>query len=304
MFPFTDGPETDPETGRTDSLLGLAEARHVAPKIMHILSNSEYFNRAGSLIHADPQGRSDIEPPANSRIYVVSSGPHGAGPMPPSRPEGAAALNNPLDRRLIVVALLKALDAWVVDGTPPPSSRIPQISHGTLVPTEKAGWPAIPGVHFPVPFLKTYRLNFGPGWSRGIVTDEPPKIGKPFTGLVPAVDENGNSLAGIRLPAVELPLGTYGGWNFRSSSIGSPDQLFGEVGSFHPLPCTKDRRIATGDSRLSLEERYGSRDKYQAEVTKSAQKLVEERLLLVDDIQGFVEWTMNLYDWATRTNCH
>ena len=32
MFPFTDGPETDPETGQTDSLLGRAEARHVAPK--------------------------------------------------------------------------------------------------------------------------------------------------------------------------------------------------------------------------------------------------------------------------------
>ena len=32
MFPFTDGPETDPETGQTDSLLGRAEARHIAPK--------------------------------------------------------------------------------------------------------------------------------------------------------------------------------------------------------------------------------------------------------------------------------
>ncbi|HEY3742433.1 MAG TPA: hypothetical protein VGL53_21440, partial [Bryobacteraceae bacterium] len=68
MFPFTDGPETDPETGATGSLLARAEADHVAPKIFHILSNSEYFNRAGSLLHTDPAGTRDIDPPANARI--------------------------------------------------------------------------------------------------------------------------------------------------------------------------------------------------------------------------------------------
>src|SRR6185295_11014904 len=134
MFPFTDGPETDPETGKTDALLARAEARHVAPKIFHILSNSEYFNRAGSLLHTDPAGVRDIEPPESSRIYVVASGPHFTGPP---RPNGAAAMGNPLDRRPIVRALLKSLDAWIVDGTPPPQSRLPRIADGTLVPTEK-----------------------------------------------------------------------------------------------------------------------------------------------------------------------
>ena len=113
MFPLTDGPETDPETGQTDALLARAEARHVAPKIFHILSNSEYFNRAGSLVHTDPAGRRDIEPPPNSRIYVISSGPHGAGPFPPVQAQGAAALNNPIDRSPVVRALLTDLDAWV-----------------------------------------------------------------------------------------------------------------------------------------------------------------------------------------------
>jgi len=302
MFPFTDGPETDPETGRTDALLRRAEARHVAPRIFHILSNSEYFNRAGSLVHTDPQGTRDIEPPPSTRIYAVASGPHGAGPLPPTRPEGAAALNNPLNRRWITIALLKDLDAWVIDGTLPPPSRIPRISDGTLVPTEKAGWPTVPGVHFPVPYLKTYRLDFGPEWSRGIVA-EPPKVGKQFAGLVPAVDADGNSRAGIRLPAVDFPLGTYGGWNFRSPSIGAPDQLFGEVGSFHPLPCTKAQRMASGDSRLSLEERYPSREQYQAKVTEAARKMVDERFLLSSDLQGLVGWTIELYDWAAKTNC-
>jgi hypothetical protein len=302
MFPFTDGPETDPETGQTDSLLGRAEARHVAPKIIHIFSNSEYFNRAGSLIHTDPAGKRDIEPPADSRIYFVSSGPHGAGPFPPVQPVGAAALNNPVDRSPIVRALLKDLDAWVADGTPAPASRIPHIADGTLVPTEKAGWPAIPGIHFPVPYLKTYRLDFGPEWNKGIVSNEPPKVGKPFVGLVPAVDRNGNSRAGIRLPAIEAPVGTYGGWNFRSPSIGSSDQLFGEIGSFHPLARTREERIANGDSRLSIGELYASREEYLSKVGAVAKRMVEERFLLAEDLPDAVNQAVALYDWASQAN--
>jgi hypothetical protein len=302
MFPFTDGPETDPETGQTDSLLGRAEARHVAPKVIHIFSNSEYFNRAGSLIHTDPGGRRDIEPPADSRIYFVSSGPHGAGPFPPVQPYGAAALNNPIDRSPIVRALLRDLDAWVRDGTPAPSSRIPHISDGTLVPTEKAGWPVIPGVRFPVPSLKTYRLDFGPEWAKGIVGNEPPKIGKPFVGLVPAVDQNGNSRAGIRMPAIEVPVGTYGGWNFRSPSIGSSDQLLGEVGSFHPFARTKAQRIESGDSRLSIEERYGAREEYLSKVASVARRMIEDRFLLSSDLSVVVDQAGALYDWATQAN--
>jgi len=117
MFPFTDGPETDPETGETGALLARAEARHVSPKIFHVLSNSEYFNRGGSLIHTDPAGQRDIEPPANTRIYAVASGPHFAGPFPPAPVNGTAAPLNPLNRVQILRALLRAMDAWVVEST-------------------------------------------------------------------------------------------------------------------------------------------------------------------------------------------
>jgi hypothetical protein len=301
MFPFTDSPETDPETGRTDSLLARAQARHVAPKIMHILSNSEYFNRAGSLIHTDPAGKNDIEPPANSRIYSVASAPHfAAGPV---KPVGAEGLGNPLFRDPIVIALLKHMDAWVVDGTPPPPSRVPHIADGTLVPTEKAGWPKIPGVPFPVPYLRTYRLDFGPRWSQGIVDSEPPKIGKLFVGLVPAVDENGNSRSGIRMPEIEEPVGTYGGWNFRAPSIGASNQLLGENGSFHPFPCTKAGRAASGDSRASIEERYASRQEYLSKFTLAAQQLVKDGFLLSGDLDQMVDGSSRIYDWVIRSYC-
>ena len=60
LFPFTDGPETDPESGATDSLLARAERTGTAPKIFHLLTNSEYFNRAGSLVHTDVAGTRDV----------------------------------------------------------------------------------------------------------------------------------------------------------------------------------------------------------------------------------------------------
>ena len=300
MFPFADGVETDPVTGQTGSLLARAEARHVRPKLFHIFSNSEYFNRGGSLIHTDVTGTRDIAPPSDSRIYFVSSGPHAFGPMPPKQFPGAAAFNNPVSRNPIVRALLKDMDDWVTKGAAPPDNRIPHIADGTLVPTGKAGWPKIPGVHFPVPYLKTYRLDFGPEWSKGIVLNEPPKVGQVYVGLVPAVDEAGNSRAGIRLPAIAFPVGTYGGWNFRDPAIGRPDQLFGEMGSFHPMARTKEERIKNGDSRLSIAERYKSRDEYIAKVTAVAKEMVKDRFLLSEDLNDPIDQAVALYDWAVK----
>ncbi len=299
QFPFTDSVETDPVTGQTGSLLGDAEAHHVRPKLFHIFSNSEYFNRGGSLIHTDVTGTHDIAPPPDSRIYFVSSGPHAYGPLPPKQFEGAAAFNNPVSRDPIVRALLKDMDDWVTRGITPPDSRIPHIADGTLVPTAHAGWPKIPGVHFPVPNLKEYRLDFGPDYAKGIVR-EPPKVGQMYVNLVPAVDEAGNSRAGIRLPAIALPVGTYGGWNFRDPAIGRPDQLFGEMGSFHPMARSKEERVASGDSRLSIAERYKNRDDYIAKVMAVAKQMVKDRFLLPEDLNDPIDQAVALYDWAVK----
>jgi hypothetical protein len=300
MFPFTDGPETDPETGQTDALLARAEARHVAPKIFHILSNSEYFNRAGSLVHTDPAGQRDLEPPAGTRIYVIASGPHFFGPFPPDRSANLAAPLNPINRSPVVRALLKALDSWVAEGIAPPPSQYPRIADGTLTARGKAGWPKIPSVLFPPPTLITYRLDFGPKWSEGIVDFEPPHIGKPFVSLVPAVDRDGNARAGIRLPCVEVPIATYSGWNYRAPGTGATDQFAGEAGSFFPFARTRAEREASGDSRLSLEERYTNREEYVGKVALAARKLVENGFLLAEDVPGVIDLAVAQYDWAVR----
>jgi Alpha/beta hydrolase domain len=300
MFPFTDGEETDPETGIADALLARAESRHVAPKIFHILSNSEYFNRAGSLVHTDPTGTRDIDPPAGTRIYSIASGPHFFGPFPPSHAANLAAALSPLNRGPVVRALLMALDAWVTEDLPPPPSQIPHIADRTLTKPEAAGWPNIPGVRFPPPTLITYRLDFGPKWKQGIVDFEPPHIGKPFAALVPAVDQDGNARAGIRLPAVSVPIATYSGWNYRAAGTGATDQFAGEAGSIIPLPRTRADRESTGDSRLSMEERYRSRDEYLGKIALAAKKLVDQRYLLPQDLPDMIDFAAAQYDWATR----
>jgi hypothetical protein len=304
MFPFTDGPETDPETRKTDSLLARANARQVTPKIFHILSNSEYFNRTGSLIHTDPEGKRDIDPLPGVRIYVIASGPHYPGPFPPVNNGGGDLVGqaplNPIIRSPIVRALFQAMDRWVADGTAPPPSSYPRISDGTLCTPEAAGWPKIPGVKLPPPMLITYRLDFGPDWSKGIVGFEPPRVGRPFVALVPSVDRDGNSRAGIRMPQVQVPLATYAGWNYRSPAIGLPDQLAGEAGSFHPFARTRAERQASGDSRLSIEERYASRDEYLGKITMAARQLIADGFLLPQDLQEAIDLALVQYDWAVH----
>ncbi len=302
LFPFTDGPSTDPEGGAVDSLLGRAERTGTAPKIFHLLTNSEYFNRAGSLVHTDPTGTKDADLPANTRVYMIASAPHGPGPFPPvsnvgGGMTGRAALN-PLNYSPAVRALFRALDRWVVDDVAPPPSAYPKLADGTLTSPAKAGWPAVPGYQLPQQPLRAFHLNFGADWPKGIVSVEPPEVGKPFVVSVPAVDADGNVRAGIRLPDIAVPLATQAGWNYRDTSIGAPDRLAGEIGSYIPFARTKADRNRTGDPRLSIEERYRNRDEYVGRFAAAALDLVDRGYLLSDDVADLLKHAVEHYDWA------
>jgi hypothetical protein len=304
MFPFTDADQTDPETGATDGLLARATRSNTVPKFFHLLTDSEYFNRAGSLVHTDVTGTRDVPPPPTSRIYFIASAPHIVGGFPPA-PYGDAefkgrASMNPLVYTSVVRALFRALDQWIVNGVEPPASRYPLIADGTLVAADAPGWPAIPGFARPSTPMTTYRLDFGPEWPRGIVSIEPPRIGKPFVGRVPAVDEAGNSRAGIRLPEISVPLATHTGWNYREASIGATDRLASEIGSYLPLPKTQADRERTRDGRKSIAERYASREDYIGRISLAAIALVEQRYLLAADVPAIIERAHAHYAWATR----
>ena len=302
MFPFADTTLTDPLTGVTDGLLRRASNSGTVPKIFHLLTNSEYFNRAGSLIHTDPTGVRDVAPPDTSRIYMVSSGPHIVGQFPPAPNPSASFLGqasmNPLVYAPVIRALFDALDAWVVDDREPPPSRYPRLADKTLTPPPETGWPEGTGARLPQSPLTALRLDFGPNWSSGIVSNEPPLIGDPFVQLVPAVDANGNDRAGIRLPEIEVPLATQTGWNYRHPNIGAADRLSSEIGSYFPFARTAAEREQNNAARLSIAERYRDKSDYLGRVTEAALHLVEERYLLATDLPEVIQRAGNHYDWA------
>jgi hypothetical protein len=187
------------------------------------------------------------------------------------------------------------LDEWVKDGIPPPPNMYPHVSDGTLVPTSSLGSPRIPGVNLPVGPLKAYHLDFGPEFKTGIITKEPPLVGKPFPTLVPQVDKDGNDLGGIRVPEVAVPIATYTGWNLRDPKIGAPTQMVSFVGSYIPFPKTRADRERSGDPRLSIAERYQSREQYVGMYAGAALELIRERFLLPEDLpavlhRGEQEW--------------
>jgi hypothetical protein len=137
-------------------------------------------------------------------------------------------------------------------------------------------------------------LDFGPEADEGIL-QEPPVVvhgrnnpeggpGLHYTVLVPAVDRNGNDIAGVRAPMVGAPLGTYTGWNPRARGFGHGAQWRFE-GSYIPLPNTPSERMATSDPRLSVLERYPDCQAYVAAIEQAAQELVAARLMLEEDVE-------------------
>ncbi len=291
-FPFTYGDATDPFTKRTDSILRRlnAEDPKLLPKIMHTQSAAEYWHRSGSLVHTDPLGKQDAEIPENVRIYAFGGTQHGPASDPPDR--GIADnLANPGDYRPHLRALLLALDAWVKDGTAPPASVYPRIDQGTLVSWKQVdtGFPAIPGVRYPEVIQRPSSLDHGPDFEkRGIIPVEPPRVRGHLVVLVPKSGPDGNDLGTLLPPEVAVPLATYTGWNLRRRDAGAEAMLASLMGSYIPFPKTKSDREKTGDPRQSIEERYGSFEKYKEQFAAKCQELVKQRYLLKEDAERLI----------------
>ncbi len=305
-FPFTYGPETDPLSGRTGGILDRCTATHTCPKIVHAATSLEMWELRQSLGFTDPLGMKDLPDPANVRTYLMVSTQHApaAVPLPTQAPFGACQQQpNPNPHTWTVRALLEALSAWITTGTEPPPSARPTIAAGDLVAADQVHFPSIPanaygGVTRPaVKFLALsnplHVLDFGKDYhssdASGILTGELPKVGTARYGnLVPQVDEDGNDLGGIRDVFIQVPIGTYTGWNLFNSRF-YEDGVCTLDGSFIPFASTAQERQATGDTRKSLEERYPTKDAYVTEFKKAAENLVKQRYLLPEDAATLVK---------------
>ncbi len=240
---------------------------------------------------------------ANARIYFLAGLQHFTGAFPPQKsvpgnPDYTAQQkHNPNPIQWYWRALITDMDQWVKDGKEPPPSTYPKIADNTLVLLKNYKFPNIPGVNIPHEENLGYRLDFGPQWKHGIVTNEPPKVGKAFTGFVPQADADGNDLGGVRLPELQVPLATYTGWNLRDPSIGAPEQRVSFLGSWIPLAKTAEERKKAGDPRTSIAERYTSREEYMSKFEQAAKKLIEQRFLLQEDLSALLE--RGKLEWKT-----
>lgn len=281
QFPFTYGTIYDPISDRADGLQVRCSASNTCPRIIHTDGEAEIWQARSSLLVTDPVGE-PIDLPNNVRAYLIAGTRHGGGPgvHVESRPLGICQnLDSPLPIAQIRRALTVALYEWVVDGTEPPPSRFPTVPLGTLVAPTSVGFPSIPDVTFTGSHNPLRRNNH---------SSFPPLQGGGYVVLAGRVDPDGNMLAGILHPNLSVPIGTYTGWNLRREGFAEGAQCGGS-GSFIPFANDRAEREASGDPRLSIEERYPTHDAYVSAVAQAAERLVQERLLLQRDADVIVE---------------
>jgi hypothetical protein len=304
---------TDDITGRQGGIFTRASKTGTTPKVFMLLTSSEMYALQASPVFTDAYGQKDLEQPDDLRIYYLAGAQHSVGSYGSPRwnpestvyPAGSMVDGNPVLRALWI-----ALEDWIIRGVEPPDSRMPSISDQSLVFPEDLHYPVMKGLTWdvqeemvPIPPFQYLgiinnltRLDFGPDFDEydesGVTSLLPPaNLDEDYAIMVSQVDEDGNEIAGIRTPELQAPLGTSFGFNYDSRLY--LEDLSGLTGSFIPFHVTRADRLSAGDERLSLEERYGSHERYVSEVTDAAEDLVEQRLLLPEDAEKAIDKAKN-----------
>ena len=291
VFPFANVDSRDPVSGRTDSRLARCQATTTCPLSAEVLSSNEYWVKAGSLLHTSADGRHDLAYSRYTRDYLIAGSQHGTG----RDSKGVCQqTQNPLDAAPVLRALFVALDAWT-RGEAPPASRVPTLAGGTLappLPQTAVGFPVIPGVTYTGLKTTRYALDYGPDYpTSGIAVINPPAVQWPYEdnahngpiypSFVPTTDRDGNETAGVRLADVAVPLATFTGWALRAGPQAN-DGCEG-AGQIIPFAKTAAQRLAAGDPRRAVEERYPSFEAYRRAIDQALDALIGDRLLLCED---------------------
>jgi hypothetical protein len=291
LFPFASNEMTDPVTGQTDGLLRRQRELGGVPKIFTTNTSSEYWRVDCSLIHTDPSGTHDAEPPAEERIYLIAGHQHGPGlpALNDTTPIGARGANNfnMVDGSTVERACLINLDRWVSEGVEPPSSAFPRLADDTAI-TREAALDQFSALHDmallnPALLPRLRHLDLGPDVTQGIGR-LPVVTGEPYASYASALDAGGNEVAGIRVPDVAVPVATHTGWVPRHPSTGGAGQLLDMMGTTLPF------------SAEAIAERYRDRDDYADRARAAAEALVRARYLLDEDVDLAVKLALERYD--------
>jgi hypothetical protein len=314
IFPFAFATTHDRLTGKTDGRARRCRESETCPKLFDVISANEYWVKAGSLVHTEPtghdlagfDGKGERDDDARTdapkvRHYLLSGVEHTVAGAAPFSSGICQQYQNTTDPNPALRALFIALDQWVGQDRPPPPSQVPRDEDGNavfavpqadglgVVPQAALGWPDIPGVTYTGLITVRHLFDWGPGFDQGILTNDPPSFSGPaYPSFVSKVDSDGNEIAGVRLPPVAVPVATTAGWALRATAFGGPDGCESS-GQWIPFAATRAARLAGGDPRPSLEERYGSHDEYVERVAHAARRLEHRRFLLPQDVQRYID---------------
>jgi len=296
------------------SLLDRCRATKTCPKIFETFGSTEFwaFRMAPSLLGTNAD--TDISLPPNVYRYYFPGTTHGggrggfstevaevSGGILPEVGEVTGNLGvcdlprNPNPQAEQMRALIVALTDWVTKNSAPPASIYPRLDRGDLAPPVHTvmDFPLIPGVPLPDNMINSFLdYDFGQEFNysdlSGVTALQPPIIKRVLPSLVPKVDADGNETSGIASPLHQAPLGAYLGWNVTRAGFYKGSRC-GFAGSFIPFAKTKAERMAKGDPRLSLEERYKDHESYVTAVKKATEALLRQRFLLPEDAARLIQ---------------
>jgi hypothetical protein len=305
-----------PDTARnlpTRSIFTRCAATGTCPKVIEHFGSAEVYSLKMTTEWVGTSADADIPLTRNVRRYYIPSSTHGGGSggfthlvttggatCPGNNYGRGTFAANPVPATQLVNVLRLAMRSWVLNGTSPPPSRYPTLAGGNLVSPTKAamGFPsAVPGVpdsiFAPENFVfPVFDYDWGPGFDHseasGVPSNIPPVIKKVIPMKVPKVDADGNEVGGVPTVLVMAPLGTYLGWNITAAGAHA-GQVCNYVGGYVPFARTKAERTQTGDTRLSLEERYVNQAGYVAAVRAAATKAFEQGYLLAADRDALIK---------------
>jgi len=266
-----------PSYGPPYDTAGLLETQRSVggvPRLLLTNSAWEYWRGDGALVHQDAATGADLPDDPDARAYLIAGTDHiGAQPIKEFMP--TANPSHVLDAATVMRALFVRLERWACDGEPPPPSRVPRRSDGTAVERDEV-LKKFHGVATPDVGTLPWTPMIDPE-----STQWPLALGERQVALVSDVDSSGNEVAGIRLPAVSVPVAAYTGWNPRVAQPGLPDVLYEFVGSRLPLQSGE-----TGPDR----------ETGRAQVRAVARALVDDGFLLEEDLERVVGDTVHLFD--------
>ena len=289
--PLTYAITSDPISGLRD---GILKRPQTDPLVFHVDTANEFWQMKASLNVHDGRG-APVPIPDNVRLYYIANHSHvgasGVAARPTDTGTCAYPVNGNRSYATLLRALIVALDEWADGGVEPPRTVYPDVRNGTLVRVAEAGavFPAIPGVTFPTVVNELDLLDFGPafGSTGGYVTELPPLRRGRYQVLVPKTEADGIDEVGIRTVDVAVPVGTNTGWNLRAPGPRGMD-LCGLSGAFFPFAETRADRMASGDPRRSLQERYGDHAGFVAAVERATAGLLDQRFLLAEDAEVII----------------